>query len=230
MPQATSSTFVPRLEMEPFDELFRSMGIQLCNFTEVAGHPGGSQPLFQLRKTLRQTRHDCLLYDIVEKVYGKDVMWPRATRPRGSETGEDASSSCSWISAGNLGLHVGMLEVLVFQRHRHRAIEKEERADAKFAAQAGGKPDAIVLSPVMNREAEAGQVGAQKFSDAERQGLRELRKHVNRLELLRVDIGLARPIRVLVVLRSESDVVSLAPFERLVVDEAKLVAPFARRW
>ena len=119
---------------------------------------------------------------------------------------------------------MGMLEVFVFQRHRHRAIEKEESADAKFTAQAGGKPDAIVLSPVMNREAKAGKVGPQKFSDAERQGLRELGKHVNRLELLRVDVGLARPIGVIVVLRSEGDVVGLASFERFVVDEAKLVA------
>ena len=46
----------------------------------------------------------------------------------------------------------------------------------------------------MNREADARQVGAQKFPDAERQGLGQLRKHVNRLELLGIDISLARPI------------------------------------
>ena len=116
-----------------------------------------------------------------------------------------------------------MLEVFVLQRHRHHPIEKEERADAKFAAQARGKPGAIVLPPVMNREADARQVGAQKFPDPERQGLGQLRKHVNRLELLGIDIGLARPIRVLGVLRSESDMVSLAAFERLVVEQAKIV-------
>ena len=72
------------------------------------------------------------------------------------------------IRAGDSGLHVCVLEILVLKRHRHCAIEQEEHADPKFAAQAAGKPCAIFLPPVMDREAEAGQVSAQEFPDAER--------------------------------------------------------------
>ena len=93
-------------------------------------------------------------------------------------------------------------------------LKRKRRADPKFAAQAGRKPDAILLPPVVDREAETRKVGTHKFSDAERQRLRELRENVNRLELLGVDIGLARPIRVLIVLWSERNVVSLAALRK----------------
>jgi hypothetical protein len=49
--------------MEAPDEVFRSMGIQLRDFTEVTRHPHGPHTLFQLSKALRQSRHDCLLYE-----------------------------------------------------------------------------------------------------------------------------------------------------------------------
>ena len=64
-------------------------------------------------------------------------MWLRATRPRGGKANKDALS-VSLVRASDRGLHVRLLEILVFQRHRQRAIKHEEHADAKFAAQAAG--------------------------------------------------------------------------------------------
>ena len=47
--------FRPRLQMKARNEFLRSLGIQLCDLAEVAGHPRGPQALFQLHKTLWQT-------------------------------------------------------------------------------------------------------------------------------------------------------------------------------
>ena len=107
----------------------------------------------------------------VEKVYGKDVMEARAFLSRAAvrRTWTPVFHVVVlWLRARDLALHVGVLEVPVFQRHRHRAIEKEERTNAKFAPQTNRKPDATVLSPVMNREADTRKVSTQEFPDAER--------------------------------------------------------------
>src|ERR1700690_1190744 len=82
------------------------------------------------------------------------------------------------VRAGDLGFHVGAFEGLIFQRHRHRTIEKEENLNTKFAPEAGRKPDSIVLSPVVNCEAKTGKIDPHKFSHAKWQGLREPGKNV----------------------------------------------------
>ena len=86
-----------------------------------------------------------------------------------------------------------------------------------------GKPDAIVLAAVVDGEADAGEVGAQKSSHAERHATRQLGEDVDRLELLGVDVGFAGPIDVVVIDGSEGDVVRLAAFEGFLAEEAKLV-------
>ena len=153
-------------------------------------------------------------------------------RPCGRETGEDARPPWSGllISPYDSTFHVGMLEGLVFQRHRHRAIKNEEDADTKFAAQTGRKPDSIFLTPIVNREAKTGKVDPHKLPHAKWERPRELCKNVDRLELLGIDVGLAGPIRVIVVLRSEGNVVALPSFERFVIHQAKLVFLLLVAW
>ena len=102
---------------------------------------------------------------------------------------------------------MGVLERFVFQRDRDIAIEKKESANAKFAAQADREPYAILLPAVVDREADAGEVSSQESAHPEGQTTRQPGEDVDRLEFLRVDVGLAGPIRVVIVFRSEGDVV-----------------------
>ena len=134
------------------------------------------------------------------------------------------------VGSYDFGLHVGVFEGLVFQRHGHVAIEKEQGANAKFAAQADREPDSIFLSAVVHGESDAGKVGAQESPHPEGQAARQLGEYVHRLKLLGVDVGLAGPIRVIVVFRSESDVVGLAAFEWFLVHEAKFVLFLLVAW
>ena len=103
------------------------------------------------------------------------------------------------MGAYDFAFYVGVLEGFVFQRDRHGAIEQEQGADAEFAAQADGEPDAIVLAAVVDGEADAGEIGAEEGSDAEGHAARQFGEHVDRLELLGVDVGFAGPVDVVVI-------------------------------
>ena len=71
------------------------------------------------------------------------------------------------FAAYDLAFYVGVFEGFVFQRNCHGAIEQEKGADAEFAAQADGEPDAVVLAAVVDGEADAGQVGAKESAHTE---------------------------------------------------------------
>ena len=150
-------------------------------------------------------------------------MWSRIDSPDAVSDTEERQVVEFIGGSYDFGLHVSVLEGLVFQRHGHVAIEKEERADAKFAAQADREPDSIFLSAVVHGEADAGKICAQECPHAEGQTARQPGEDIHRLKLLGVDVSLAGPIHVIVVLRSEGDVVGLAAFEWFLVHEAKFV-------
>ena len=57
VPQATSRTFVPGLEIQALDEAFSLADIEPGNLTEVAGHPGGPQALFQFCEVVGDGGH-----------------------------------------------------------------------------------------------------------------------------------------------------------------------------
>ena len=110
------------------------------------------------------------------------------------------------VGSDDLAFHVSVLEGFVFEGDTVMLRLKTNRdMDAKFAAQADGEPGSIVLPAVVDREADAGEVSAQERADAEGQTTRQLGEDVNRLEFLCVDVGLAGPIDVIVVFRSEGE-------------------------
>ena len=75
MPQATSRTFVPGLRFNALNETFSLAGIEFGDLTEVAGHPGGAEALFQFCKVIGDGGHRNSSY--LKKYTG--LMWARTS-------------------------------------------------------------------------------------------------------------------------------------------------------
>jgi hypothetical protein len=114
---------------------------------------------------------------------------------------------------------VRTVECAVLQRHRHLSVDEEHGTNSEFRAKGSRKPHSIRLPVINNIKVNPGKICSQQGADHEWHATRQPGEHQYGLKFLGIDIRLARPGDLVLVLRPEAYVVNAASLQRLLTEE-----------
>ena len=108
-----------------------------------------------------------------------------------------------------------LLEVHVVHRNHHLAVVKEQNVQSEFLSVRLREPNTAGLFLISQAVPEAGDVRPQQGANCQWNLARQLGVNINRFKVVGVDVGLARPIQILLVGRLEADALRVVSLECL---------------
>jgi len=115
--------------------------------------------------------------------------------------------------------HVGVLECAVLRRHRHLPVDDECGTNPELGAKGGRKPHSIWLSVIDDIKPNSRNIYSQQSVDHNWNAPCQLGKQPHGLEFRSIDVRLARPWDLVLVLWLETDVVNAATLLHLLTEE-----------